>query len=289
MTQETQGGAQKQPCPQCGKPSSGNFCQHCGAALGGRFCNQCGAKIPGTARFCTQCGAQVGGAGRPATAAGAPPAAMGHKAAAAATLGGHNAPWWIAGVAMFGLILVMGWTMVNRAGPQAAAGAPGGGGMPPGAGAGNPAAGQSTVDLNSMTPREAADRLFNRVMQTLSSGDSTNALFFQPMAVEAYERAEPLDLDGILHEALLQLMTDPAAALATSQRVLESEPDHVLGLGTAARAAIAMGDTAKAKEFYQHLLRVYDKEYARNLVEYDGHRQLMAEMQGDAQRFLGSG
>jgi tetratricopeptide (TPR) repeat protein len=209
---------------------------------------------------------------------------VGHRAAAVATLGGSNAPWWIAGVAMFGLILVVGWSAVSR---SAASTAPGGG-MPPGA-AGNPAAGQSTLDLNSMTPREAADRLFNRVMQTMAAGDTTNALFFQPMAVEAYQRAEPLDLDGIIHEALLEMLTDPAAALATSERVLQSEPDHVLGLGTAGRAAIAMGDSAKAKEYYEHLLRVYDTEYARNLVEYDGHRQLMDEMQNEAQRYLGSG
>jgi hypothetical protein len=140
-----------------------------------------------------------------------------------------------------------------------------------------------------MSPREAADRLFNRVMQTLESGDTTNALFFQPMAVQAYQRAEPLDLDGILHEALLELLTDPSAALATTERVLESEPDHVLALGTAARAEIALGDSAKAREYYQHLLRVYDSQYARNLVEYDGHRQLMTEMQSDAKRFVGAG
>lgn len=292
MTQETKGGGQKQPCPKCGKPAGGNFCQHCGAAMGGRFCNQCGAKIPGTAKFCTHCGAKVGGGGRPVAAGGGrpaagggvPPTVVGHRAAAAATLGGNNAPWWIAGVAMFGLILVVGWNMVNRAGPQAPAG-----GMPPGAAGANPAAGQSNLDLNSMTPRDAADRLFNRVMQTISSGDTTNALFFQPMAVQAYQRAEPLDLDGIIHQALLELLVDPSAALATSERVLESEPDHVLALGTAARAAIAMEDSTKARDYYEHLLRVYDTEYARNLVEYDGHRQLMADMQSEAQRYVGSG
>lgn len=219
----------------------------------------------------------------PAVAGSRGAAAGGHRAAAAATLGGSNAPWWIAGVAMFGLILVLGWSMVSRAGPTAPAGAPAG--MAPG---GNPAAGQSSIDLESMTPRDAADRLFNRVMETISAGDTTNALFFQPMAVQAYERAEPLDLDGLLHEALLELLTDPTAALATTQRILDSEPDHVLGLGTAARAAEAMGDSAKAAEYYQHLLRVYDQQYARNLVEYDGHRALMAEMKDEAQRYLSS-
>lgn len=285
MTAETKSPGPKQPCPSCGKPASGNFCQHCGTALGGRFCTKCGAKLSGTAKFCTQCGAAAPGAkakaggARPAPAAAGAGAEPGHRQAAAATFGGGNAPWWIAGIAMFGLILVVGWNMVKPEGPAA----PGGGGMPA---AGNPAAGQSPLDLESMSPRDAADRLFNRVMGSVSEGDTTGAMFFQPMAVQAYERAEPLDLDGLLHLSLLESLADPAAGLETAQRILESEPDHVLGLGAAAQAAIALEDSAQATEYYQHLLDVYDVQYARNLVEYDGHRTLMSQMQGEAQQFL---
>lgn len=283
MTPEAKTPGGKQPCPHCGKPASGNFCQHCGGALGGRACAQCGAKLSGAAKFCTQCGApaagaRAGGASKRAPAGGVG-AAPRHREAAAATFGGGNAPWWVAGAAMFILILVVGWNMVKPAGPVAPAG-----GMP----GGNPAAGGSALDLNNMSPREAADRLFNRVMEAMSQGDTTGALFFQPMAVQAYERAEPLDLDGVLHQSLLEALSDPAAGLATAQRILEPEPDHVLGLGAAAQAAIALGDSAQAATYYQRLLAVYDVQYARNLAEYDGHRTLMAEMRSDAQRFLAS-
>ena len=95
--------------------------------------------------------------------------------------------WWIAGIAMFGLIVVVGWSMV-RPGPPPT---PGGG---PAAPAGAPAAGQAPVDLSSMSPLDAANRLFNRVMTTLEAGDTAGALGFQPMAVQAYEMIEPLDL-----------------------------------------------------------------------------------------------
>lgn len=284
MTSETKGPAPKQSCPQCGKPASGNFCQHCGSALGGRFCNKCGAKLTGAAKFCTQCGTPTGGGGPARGGAGGPAGGGDHRQAAAATFGGSNAPWWIAGIAMFGLILVVGWNAVKpgpRQGPNAMQGAPAG--M---TGGGNPADGMSTVDINSMSPREAADRLFNRVMESMSQGDTTGGMFFQPMAVQAYERAEPLDLDGLLHLGLLQSLSDPNAGLATAKRILEAEPDHILGLGAAAQAEIALGDSAAAADYYQHLLRVYDAQYARNLVEYDGHRTLMDEMKNDAQQFL---
>jgi len=239
--------------------------------MGERFCIQCGAKLTGPARFCTQCGAAQPGA---KVGGGAS-----RRSAAAATVGGSNAPWWIAGIAMLGLILVVGVTMVKPAGPAAPAG-----GMPPAGG--NPAAGQSAVDLSSMSPREAADRLFDRVMRTVSAGDTAGALAFQPMAVQAYQGAEPLDLDGLFHQALLEALVDPQAALATTQRMLAQEPDHILALGEAAQVSLQMGDTTQAEEYYRHLVRVYDAQFARNLVEYDGHRNIMVEMKSAADAFL---
>ena len=46
--------------------------------------------------------------------------------------------------------------------------------------AGNP------VDLSTMTPRDAADRLFNRVMSAEENGDDAQAKQFAPMALQAY-------------------------------------------------------------------------------------------------------
>ncbi len=266
-----EGGGVQRICPQCGKPASGNFCQHCGAALGGRFCNQCGAKLTPGAAFCNQCGAKVSGGG----------GGGGRRAAAAAAVGGANAPWWIAGAAMFGLILVVGWNMVRPEGPATPAGAAGGG-----AGTVDPNS-PATTDISQMTPREAADRLFDRVMRTMSAGDTAGAMGFQPMAVQAYALAEPLDLDGQFHLALLQQLADPSAALETARRMLEVEPDHVLALGLAGEASHVLGDDAAAREYFAQLLRVYDGQVARSLVEYDAHRTVMTEMKAFAEGFVG--
>lgn len=270
---EAKGGGAKQSCPQCGKPAAGNFCQHCGATLGGRFCNKCGAKLAAGVTFCNQCGAKA-----PAGRGGAAPEATRREAVAAA-VGGGNAPWWIAGVAMFGLILVVGWSMVR---PQQEAAPPagmGGGMVDPNS--------PGTTDISQMSPREAADRLFDRVMRTISAGDTAGALGFQPMAVQAYEMVGDLDLDGMFHVSLLQQLTDPAAALATAKKMLDVEPDHILGLGMAGEASAALGDQAEAREYYEQLLRAYDVEFARNLLEYDAHRNLMTQFKATAEAFLG--
>ena len=59
--------------------------------------------------------------------------------------------------------------------------------------AAGPLAGPAGVDLSSMTPREAADRLFNRVMTAVAADDSTEVVSFLPMAIRSLELAEPLD------------------------------------------------------------------------------------------------
>ncbi len=257
-------------CPECNKPATGNFCQNCGAKLGGRFCSQCGGKLGPAASFCNQCGAKnevVTG---------------GHRAAAASVVGGQNLPWWIAGVAMFALIVVIGISMV-RPGP------------PPtpeltGAGAGSQAgapAGAAAVDLNSMTPREAADRLFNRVMSSVAEGDSAGAQAFVPMAIGAYERARPLDLDGLFHLSLLQRTAmDLEGALASAEAILAEDPDHVLGLTAAAAAAEELGRDDRAAELYEHLLSVYEAESQRGLQEYLDHAQIMNTVRDSAEAFL---
>ncbi|NJD18931.1 MAG: hypothetical protein FIA95_06565 [Gemmatimonadetes bacterium] len=124
-------------------------------------------------------------------------------------------------------------------------------------------------------------------MRTISAGDTAGALGFQPMAVQAFEMVGALDLDGMFHLALLQQLTDPAAALATAKRMLESEPDHVLGLGMAGEASSAMGDQEAARGYFEHLLRVYDVQFARSLVEYDAHRNLMTQFKATAEASVG--
>ncbi len=253
-------------CPECQKPATGNFCQSCGAKLGGRFCSQCGGKLGPTSAFCSQCGAK-----NPAGASGE------LRAAAAEVVGGQNLPWWIAGAAMFALIVAIGVSMV-RPGPPAGPGAT----VPA-----TPAGGAAGVDLSSMTPREAADRLFNRVMSSVEQGDSAQAQAFVPMAIGAYERAQPLDHDGLFHLSLLQRTAmDLEGALLTAESILQDDPDHILGLTAAAAAAEELGRADRAAEYYGHLLAVYDAQMQRGLQEYLDHRTTMELVRDSAEAYL---
>jgi hypothetical protein len=256
----------KHHCPECGKPATGNFCQHCGGQLGGRFCDQCGAKSAPAAAFCNQCGAKLRSAGR--------------RSGGAAVVGGQNLPWWIAGAAMFVVILVVGVRMVQPAGPAlappAAPAAPfagGGGGTPP--------------DLGTMTPREAADRLFNRVMTSVSQGDSAGAQAFMPMAIAAYDRARPLDHDGLFHLSLLNRTAGNLPdALANAEEVLEEDPRHLLALTAAAEAAAELGRSDEAAGYYRRVLESYDAEIGRGLPEYADHATFLQSVRGEAEAFL---
>ena len=248
-------------CPECGKPSTGNFCQHCGAKLGGQFCNQCGEKVAGGARV-------------PAGA---------RREAAAAAVGGQNLPWWIAGAAMFALIVFFGVRMVTP-GPLGAPVAPAAQPAAPFAGGGT----GTPPDLSQMTPREAADRLFDRVMRAVSANDSGEAQAFMPMALSAYEQAQPLDHDGLFHLSLLNRVAGNLdAALDNAQQVLAEDPNHVLALSAAAEASVELGDREAARGYYSHLLEVIDAEIARGLPEYVAHQTIMESVRSDAEAFLG--
>jgi len=279
-------------CPDCGQPAHGNFCQNCGASLGGRFCNQCGEQIPAGAKFCNQCGAKASGAGsgasrtgggasatRPGGSAGrravAEPA---HKEAVASVVGGQNLPWWIAGVAMFALILFVGISMVRPAGPVPSTAAPAAGqtaGAPP--------------DISNMSPIEAADRLFNRVMSAASEGDSLQAQSFMPMAIAAYQRARPLTLDGLFHLSMLnRTAMNLEAALDIALEIVEQDPNHLLGLAAAAEAAIERGELDEAEVHYRQIAEIYDTESQRALPEYSDHSRIVVVLKDDAERFLAS-
>ena len=255
-------------CPECAKPSTGNFCQHCGAKLGGRFCTQCGNDVAGGASFCNECGSKLsGGGGRDA-----------HRGAAAAAIGGQNLPWWIAGGSMFVLIMFLGVSMVRPGGPAAPGSAPSG---PAPAGAGSP------PDLSTMTPIDAATRLFNRVMGAISVGDSTDAQAFVPMAIAAYERARPLDHDALFHLSMLnRTAMNLEAALDNAREVLEEDPNHLLALAAAAEVAIELGLPDEAEEHYRRIVDIYDTESARPLEEYDMHAQIVVVLKDDAERYL---
>ena len=178
---------------------------------------------------------------------------------------------------LLGLILVIAYPVY---GPARAA-AP-----PPVA---TPTAGPASVDLSSMTPREAADRLFNRVMTAVSTNDSTEVVSFLPMAIRALELAEPLDTDGKFHLVLLRLTGQfNEEALEGAEEILAEQPNHLLGLAMAGDASLALGDSASARAYYGRWLGAYETETEKDLLEYRDHGPMFPNMKVTAETLAGN-
>ena len=131
-----------------------------------------------------------------------------------------------------------------------------------------------------MTPREAADRLFNRVMSAVSANDDTEVVRFLPMAIRALELAEPVDIDGKFHLVLLRLTGQfNAEALEGAEEILAQQPNHLLGLAMAGDASLALGDSASARAYYGRWLEAYGTETTKDLLEYRDHSPMFSQMQ----------
>ena len=242
-------------CPSCQtETAGGKFCPNCGASLAGAACRSCNAKLLPGARFCTQCGTAT-------------------RAVVAAQ---NRLPWLIAG----GAILVAALALV----------------LPALRGDGGPATNapfDGTAATGALPPltgttREQADRLFNRIMQERETGNIDQARFFAPMAIQAYQAAEPLDADGYYHLSLIHIVAgDFDAARRAAQQILSLEPQHLLGLAAAAEAALAAGDTAGADQAWGRYLDALQTERAKQKPEYLDHGTMLSRYEQNARARIG--
>ncbi len=107
------------------------------------------------------------------------------------------------------------------------------------------------------------------------------------MAIGAYERARPLDSDGLFHLSVLQRTGNQFdAALRTASTGLEEDPDHLLLLSAAAEAARELGDSATVRSHYSHMLDVWEEESGSALEDYEVHSALLPQIRNDAEAFL---
>jgi len=189
---------------------------------------------------------------------------------------GESLGWWVAGSLLVVILLAIAYRTFGWGGeesPSAAAA---------------PALGPTgSVDLASMTPREAADRLFTRVMAAVEQGNDAEAMSFLPMAIDAYGLARPLDSDGLYHLALLQAASGAfAASLESAKEGLTAAPEHLLLLSSAGEASKELGDQAAAAGFYTLLLDAWDREMALQRQEYTDHARILPLLREDAELFL---
>ncbi len=219
----------------------------------GAHCTSCQALLTPGARFCHKCGTPAGAT----TADTRLPTPSGEKSVV---------PWVVAGVALLAMVIMVaaqqGRTPTPAAGPPIGAEAPfaGGGAV-------------RAPDISQMSPRERADRLYNRVMTMAAAGKADSAAFFASMAVGAYESLSPLDADLRYDYGRMAEMSGALPlAQAQADTILREQPDHLLGLILSARVALARGDKGKSDKLLAQLVAVERTESAKSLEEYQRHR-----------------
>jgi len=146
------------------------------------------------------------------------------------------------------------------------------------------AAGAGAVpDISNMSPRERADRLFNRIMSAHERGDGGETAQFRDMAIQAYGLLGGLDDDARYHVGLIHAVTgDLQSADAQADTLLANTPDHLLGLMLRNTVGQMTDDQATVTETYQAFLSAYDREVATGKQEYLDHGTALENFRRDA-------
>jgi len=217
---------------------------------------------------------------------GAPVAAPSSKPASA------RLPWVLSAVVLVGFSLVLAQLVqrgsVRRSGDMGVTGgisAPASGGSAGGAPAAGGAAASSSAgmpsieDLAAMTPREAADRLYERAMSEHEVGNIERAAFFLDMGLRAYAAVPPsdIDADAHFHIGMMQLLRgDSTMARSSASAILDEVPDHLLGLILLARIADFSRDAKTATDLRARLRAAVDAAGGiPDRPEYQSHRPLI--------------
>jgi len=246
-------------CPSCGQSAAGKFCSHCGTPIVST-CPSCGTTVKPGSRACHKCGTSL-----TAPVAPAPWNAQ------------TIAPWAAIGIASIALAVAL-MSLFGR-GDSAVAPAP----LFPPLSSTVPVPGQ-LPDLASMSPRQAADRLFNRVMAASENGDTAEALRFAPMALQAYNNLGTLDNDARYHVALLHLTTgDIKSARSQIDLLRKSVPKHLLGFMLEHQIAERSGNKDNSARAYKAFLAAYDAEIAVGREEYQDHMNTIERFRKAAQ------
>ena len=259
-------------CLICGEPVTGRFCTSCGASAPVATCPICGKAGTAGTSVCPDCDSLlVVSSGRTTTPATGPTT--------------HTMGWWVSGALLMVLVLITalprisGSAAADTVPPQAAQ---------PGVLTGGPGS-AANVDLSTMTPREAADRLFLRVMRAAAANDNTELQNFLPMAIGAYGLVDALDSQGTFRVALLQRIGgQEQAAMTTLADGLSADPSHLLLLGSALEVAVSLGQERQAKQFANRLVENYETESVRERPEYVENQGVLENLKRRADELLAS-
>ena len=212
-------------------------------------CPSCGAATLSEARFCHGCGASLAGET-------------------------GDGRWWAGSLAKLGavagLIVVTMFAVATFIGRDSA---------PPTSAAPPTPNFNALPDLSQMTMREAADRLFNRIMTASEKGNRAEALRFVPMAVQAYGALHALNRDARYHLALIHGVADDRGNADQQIAALrKGAPDHLLALLLEHEIAVRSGDRVAEARVLAAFAAAYDTEIATGRPEYEAHRNTIEKL-----------
>jgi hypothetical protein len=140
-------------------------------------------------------------------------------------------------------------------------------------------------DLSTMSPRERADRLFNRVMSYHERGVKDSLQFFADMGIRAYQMLPSLDLDARYDMGRIAEVAGAAVvAKAQADTILREAPTHLLGLALGSRVARLTNDETAARAYDRRLLAAERAERGKALPEYERHASDIDEALRTARR-----
>ncbi|NIM51920.1 MAG: zinc-ribbon domain-containing protein [Gemmatimonadales bacterium] len=223
-----------------------------------RFCSSCGAALSAAAQFCHACGTPFSTRKQPRL----------------------TGPWILAALAVAVLLVVVGYYVGRSSRPSTA----------PGAGAPVRAGGAATAipDISSLSPRQAADSLFNMIMRAHEQGDAARFNLFRPMALQAYQMLPELDNDARYHMGLIHAFSgDAEVAEAQADTIEQAVPGHLLAMLLRSSVAQLRGDTTAVQRAYRRFLDNYQSEIAQGRSEYQDHQGSIEAFRSQAQQALG--
>ncbi|MGD2135392.1 MAG: zinc-ribbon domain-containing protein [Gemmatimonadales bacterium] len=226
-----------------------------------RQCTTCGAPLSADAQFCHACGASQ---------------------TSTSTTPGISMPWLLGGVGVALIAVALLAYSIGRsstAAPSGTATQPTGGtapftGAPP--------------DISDLSPRQAADSLFNMVMWGHETGDVARVTMFLPMALRAYESLGELDPDAHYHVGLISyIAADFEVALAHADSMEQQVPNNLLAVTLRYRVAQALRDEAEMREQSRRFLEHYEEQIALDRPEYRDHRTIIENFRVQAEAAVG--
>jgi hypothetical protein len=130
----------------------------------------------------------------------------------------------------------------------------------------------SAPDISSMSPREQAARLYDRIMRLHEERKMDSVAFFAPMALGSYAAIADMDQDSRYDMARVAMVAgDLALARAQADTMLRRDPTHLLGLLLSADLARSSNDELAAKKAEAAFVAAAARERGRKLPEYQAH------------------